>query len=64
MVLTCSTTCVTCYSHKSVLVDSFNNLTEFSECLSELHTIMESNEVETLFIPGDFNAHPGELFSY
>ncbi|XP_050561669.1 uncharacterized protein LOC126912652 [Spodoptera frugiperda] len=43
--------------------DSVDNLTEFTECLSELNAIIESCDVESVFILGDFNAHPGELFS-
>ncbi|RVE46368.1 hypothetical protein evm_008991 [Chilo suppressalis] len=41
--------------------DKNENLTEFTECLSELNAIIESASVESVVILGDFNAHPGEL---
>ncbi|XP_053618243.1 uncharacterized protein LOC128679811, partial [Plodia interpunctella] len=43
--------------------DCKENLVEFTECMSEIYAIVESNDVETVFILGDFNAHPGEQFS-
>ncbi|XP_049882113.1 uncharacterized protein LOC126378053 [Pectinophora gossypiella] len=39
------------------------NLIEFTNCLSEIYAIVESNDVETVFVLGDFNAHPGESFT-
>lgn len=43
--------------------DCSDNLLEFTECLSEINAVIESNSVESVFILGDFNAHPGELFA-
>lgn len=43
--------------------DSNDNLPEFTDCLSEMCSIIENNNIETVYILGDFNAHPGELFS-
>lgn len=43
--------------------DCNDNLIEFIECLSEINAIIESQSVESVFILGDFNAHPGELFA-
>lgn len=40
-----------------------DNLTEFAECLGEISAIIESSEIESVYILGDFNAHPTELFS-
>lgn len=40
-----------------------DNLPEFTECLSEINAIVESSELESIYILGDFNAHPTELFS-
>ncbi|XP_073947099.1 uncharacterized protein [Choristoneura fumiferana] len=42
--------------------DSAVNLSEFTECLGEIYSIVESNDVESVFVLGDFNAHPGESF--
>lgn len=42
---------------------SVDNLIEFTECLSEIHALIESSAIESVFVLGDFNAHPGELFS-
>ncbi|KAG7299102.1 hypothetical protein JYU34_017603 [Plutella xylostella] len=44
--------------------DSTANLSEFTECLSEIYAIIESesNYIDTVFVLGDFNSHPGELF--
>lgn len=42
--------------------DSTDNLIEFTECLCEINAIIQSNNVEAVFIVGDLNAHPGELF--
>lgn len=38
------------------------NLVEFTDCLSELSAIIEDCDVENVYMLGDFNAHPGELF--
>lgn len=58
-----------CVSERLILVfsvymptDSSDNLLEFVQCLSEITSIIESNNIENVFIMGDFNAHPGELF--
>lgn len=42
--------------------DSNDNVTVFTDCLSEISAIIESNNVQSVIILGDFNAHPGELF--
>ncbi|KAL0811559.1 hypothetical protein ABMA28_009944 [Loxostege sticticalis] len=38
------------------------NLTEFTDCLSLVSAIINNSSVESVFILGDFNAHPHELF--
>lgn len=43
--------------------NSSDNLIEFTECLSEIVAITENSNVESVFILGDLNAHPGERFS-
>lgn len=43
--------------------DSIVNLPEFTDCLSEVNAIIETNNVESVFMLWDFNAHPGELFN-
>lgn len=43
-------------------VDCFENLTDFTDCMSEINAIIEDSGIEVAFILGDFNAHPGELF--
>ncbi|CAH2093497.1 unnamed protein product [Euphydryas editha] len=42
--------------------DSSENLLEFTECLSEISAIVEASNIETVYVLGDFNAHPDELF--
>lgn len=56
-------------SDKSILIfsvymptDATRNLSEFAMCVSTLNAIIEENNVESVFILGDFNAHPGEHF--
>lgn len=44
-------------------VDLQENLIEFTSVLSEVNAIIETNNVDSVFILGDFNAHPGELFN-
>ncbi|XP_059058845.1 uncharacterized protein LOC131852221 [Achroia grisella] len=39
-----------------------DNFVEFCNCLSEVAAIVESSGTENIYIMGDFNAHPGELF--
>lgn len=39
-----------------------NNLAEFTDCLSEVRAVMDDCDVDSVFILGDFNAHPSELF--
>lgn len=43
--------------------DCAENRTEFTSCLSEIISVIESSEVESVFVLGDFNAHPGTRFS-
>ncbi|KAJ8727231.1 hypothetical protein PYW08_015628 [Mythimna loreyi] len=43
--------------------DSKDNLIEFTECLSEINSIIEISDVESMYVLGDFNAHPGESFA-
>jgi exonuclease III len=43
--------------------DNVDNLIEFTECLSEIISIIESSDVESVLMLGDFNAHPGTRFS-
>lgn len=43
--------------------DCSENFLEFTECLSEINAVIENNSVESVFILGDFNAHPGERFA-
>lgn len=43
-------------------VCNLSNLIEYTECLAEINAIVECNCVENVFVLGDFNAHPGELF--
>lgn len=42
--------------------DCTDNLPHYTECLSEMYSIMQSNNTESVFVLGDFNAHPGESF--
>lgn len=42
--------------------NSIDNLLEFTETLCEINAIIENNSVESVYMLGDFNAHPGELF--
>lgn len=42
--------------------DSSDNLPLFAEVLGEISAIIESCDVESVFVLGDFNAHPHELF--
>lgn len=44
-------------------VDLSVNLSEFTDCLSEISAIIDSSDVEAVFMLGDFNAHPGESFA-
>ncbi|CAK1543595.1 unnamed protein product [Leptosia nina] len=43
-------------------VDCGENLPEFTECLAEINAIVESSNVASGFILGDFNAHPDAHF--
>lgn len=45
-----------------MLTDCEKNLSEFTDCLSAISAIIDENSVESVFILGDFNAHPGEPF--
>lgn len=42
--------------------DCTDNLAEFTQCVSTLHAIVEENDVEGVYMLGDFNAHPHEPF--
>ncbi|KAG7295668.1 hypothetical protein JYU34_021952 [Plutella xylostella] len=42
--------------------DSIKNLPEFTECLAEVSAIIDDLKIENVFVLGDFNSHPGELF--
>lgn len=42
--------------------DSIQNLPDFTDCLGILRAIIESGDSEAIYVLGDFNAHPGELF--
>lgn len=42
--------------------DTAENFAMFTECLGLLKAIIESSDVESAFVLGDFNAHPTELF--
>lgn len=42
--------------------DSNTNLVEFCECMGEIAAIVESTSVESVYVLGDFNADPRELF--
>lgn len=49
--------------------DATDNLTEFTECLSEVNAVIENSSIEAVYILGDFNAHPTapfgkELFNF
>lgn len=44
--------------------DSSENLLEFTDCLSTVNAIIDEVNVESVFILGDFNAHPRERFYY
>jgi exonuclease III len=44
-------------------VNTMDNLPEFTECFSAINAIVEDNiDCESVYILGDFNAHPQELF--
>ncbi|XP_069361132.1 uncharacterized protein [Maniola hyperantus] len=43
-------------------IDLSDNLLEYVNCLSEIAAIVENSNVESVFVLGDFNSHPGELF--
>ncbi|KAG7304665.1 hypothetical protein JYU34_010007 [Plutella xylostella] len=72
-VITCKSVRISCIQlsmrNHSALVfsvymptDEPDNLTEFTECLSEIYAIVEGNNVESVYILGDLNAHPNTLF--
>lgn len=42
--------------------DSLTNLPIFTDVLGEINAIIDNENVESVFILGDFNAHPQELF--
>ncbi|XP_052751474.1 uncharacterized protein LOC128200826 [Galleria mellonella] len=42
--------------------DDSENLTEFTHCLGEICAIVENNDSQTVFILGDYNAHPHGQF--
>jgi hypothetical protein len=43
-------------------VDCSENLVDFTDCLSYLNAIVEESRCETVFLRGDYNAHPGQPF--
>lgn len=42
--------------------DKGENLPLFTECLGEMYAMTENSDIESVFVLGDFNAHPGESF--
>lgn len=42
--------------------DIIDNLLEFTECMGEIGSIVHNNDVEAVFVIGDYNAHPSRLF--
>ncbi|KAG7294937.1 hypothetical protein JYU34_022671 [Plutella xylostella] len=42
--------------------DSSDNLPLYTELLAKINAIIESDNIETVFVLGDFNAHPHEPF--
>lgn len=42
--------------------DATDNISEFTNCLSEISAVIESCCVDSVFILGDFNAHPSAPF--
>lgn len=40
-----------------------DNLSDFTDCLSEISALIVNSDVESVYVVGDFNAHPGELFA-
>ncbi|XP_063630079.1 uncharacterized protein LOC134801443 [Cydia splendana] len=42
--------------------DTMENMLEFTDCLSSISAIIDDSDAESVFILGDFNAHPGERF--
>ncbi|OWR51117.1 hypothetical protein KGM_214884 [Danaus plexippus plexippus] len=42
--------------------DAPDNSVEFVNCLGEIDAIIENNDVEAVYMLGDFNAHPGYPF--
>lgn len=43
-------------------VDCVDNLAEFTDCLGTISALIDELSVESVFILGDFNAHPNGLF--
>lgn len=43
--------------------DANENLIEFTNCLGEIVSIIDNCGIETVFMLGDFNAHPNQLFA-
>lgn len=42
--------------------NGLDNLPEFTHCLGEMNAIIDNNNIDSVFMLGDFNAHPSELF--
>jgi exonuclease III len=42
--------------------DSNDNLAEFTDCLATVNALIEEYSVESVYLMGDFNAHPNERF--
>ncbi|KAJ2937404.1 hypothetical protein O0L34_g19090 [Tuta absoluta] len=43
-------------------VNHVDNLAEFTSCLGEMYAVIENSNVQSVFVLGDYNAHPYELF--
>lgn len=43
-------------------IDCDDNLPEFTGVLAQIFAIVEESDIETVYILGDFNAHPGSRF--
>lgn len=42
--------------------DNVENMSEFTDCLSEMSAIIDNSDVEAIFMLGDFNSHPNQPF--
>ena len=46
-----------------MLTNAADNLIELTDCSSEIATVIESCNVENVFVLGGFNAHPGTRYA-